>query len=94
MNSDTTNNGANTMSIAAKIENVLKSGGVAVKEVWCGRLTGIATFYSFDMAKRAARLFQAASITAKGPGKGLDQTKGSEGIKPEYVEVYRVWLTF
>jgi hypothetical protein len=82
------------MSTAKTIESVLKSGGIAVKDVWCGRFTGIATFYSFDMAARAARLFQAASIKANGPVRSIDQTKATEGIKAEYVEVYRIGIKF
>ena len=82
------------MTTAQRIEHILKTGGIAVKDVWCGSLTGIITFHSFDMALRAGRLFQAASIGVKGPIKSLDQTKASQGIKPEYVEVYRVGLTF
>lgn len=80
------------MNIADKIASLLRSGGIAVKDLWQGGSTGHATFYSDDAARKAALIFMGAGFKVRGPVRTTDYAKDNKGsnLCPSVVTVYRV----
>ena len=76
---------------ARKITETLKAGGIATKRVEAYGRQVVVTCWSQDMANRVALLLSRASFIIRGQTHSLDQTKASEGIKPSYVQVWRVF---
>jgi len=78
-----------------RIAALLRSGGIAVKDVWFSGSHGIITCHSYDAAYRAACVMRRATFQTTGPTESLDdckdQTKRTT-LAPKRAHVWRVGL--